>query len=540
VPHGNLATLCHQLKAAPDTAGIPVIHVSTTERQGSSGPVQCSADVCLSSEVKARTLVGTLKSVVLARAIAQDTESRARSAVAGQTLNRYVDAVGKLDEMLAVSSGSTPLCLEPQLGHMRASALRENRYPDTRKGSLTSGTSSVFPIPAHADAILSAVLENTSEAMFISDTAGMILATSKSTVAIFGDIVNDCKGRAVALLDSCDVYGSDGHTPAAGAFARLVRLACQGHDTRDLQMFVRSPVNGFWVSCDAVPLPVAGSRACGCLLTIRDITPRKRADDVLAAGQRELEERTTKLTLSNEKLSRANRELQHFTSVVAHDVKSPLSTVSTLTTWLWEEFADRMDSEGRSYVACVQKAIQRMNRLVNAAHEYARLASSQKPPVAQADAAETLAWVMASLEPEIRATRGAVTSSPLPAVYMNGKDLEQVFQHLISNGLKYGRSDVPPRVHVAAARTGDEWVFSVTDNGAGIDAKDSERLFEPLGRIYTSDGSGAGLGLAICRKIIELHGGRIWLASTGRDGSTFCFSIPDEPDRIDPPAASRD
>jgi PAS domain S-box-containing protein len=414
---------------------------------------------------------------------------------------------------------------------MHATAtLPENRFRDIRSGSLASGkTRSAVPNPANVEAILSSMLENTVEAMIISDAAGTILATSKSAAGIFGDIMNDCRGRAVALLDSCEVYSYDGQTPAVSPFARLARLARNGHETRNEEFFVRArDLEGFWVLCDAVPLPVAGSGGCGCLLTIRDITPRKRAEDALA-------ERATKLALSNEKLAKSIHELQQFTSVVAHDVKSPLSTVSTLTTWLWEEFGDRMDSEAQSYVACVQKAIQRMDTLVNAAHEYARLASAHKPTAAQAEAAETLAWVIASLEPEIRSRCGSVTSSPLPVVYMNCKDLEQVFHQLISNALRYGRPGVPPRIHVSATRAGTDWVFAVRDNGAGIDAKDSERLFEPLGRIYASDNSGAGLGLAICRRIMELHRGHIWLNSRVGEGSTFCFSIPAEPEGSEPP-----
>jgi signal transduction histidine kinase len=541
-PHGDVATLCHQLKAAPGTAAIPVIHTSSSGERRPSEPLKCPADVCLGSRVKQQTLVATLKSAVHPSVAARPGEEPSpRRHIAAETgTRRHVEAVEKLEELVAVSTGSPKFYVASQTERLHPGVTQgEHRDRDITSAAFAPAKArkTMLPNLTSAARILSSVLDSTVEGVIISDEAGMILASSKRTAEILGDIASNCSGREVALLDSPEIYGADGCTRVPDGFGRLVRLACSGCETRDIELFVRAKdPAGTWVLCDAVPLRRENGRVGGCLLTIRDISARKRAEDAVAATQRELEEKTGKLALSNEKLARSNRELQQFASVVGHDVKSPLSTISTLTTWLCEEYGDTMDSEARAYVACLQKAVQRIDTLVTAVQEYARLGSAQRRPSAQVDCSEALAWVMASLQPEIRASAAVVTFSPLPVVCMNGNDLEQVLHHLVLNAVRYGRPGVPPKVHVSAERTGKDWVFSVSDNGAGVDVKDPETLFEPLGRMHSSDSSGAGLGLAICRRIVELYGGRIWLKSILAEGSIFCFSIPVDPEGTEPPS----
>lgn len=230
------------------------------------------------------------------------------------------------------------------------------------------------------------------------------------------------------------------------------------------------------------------------------------------------------LHLANRRLSHSNEELQRFAYVAAHDLQSPLRTIETMTQLLSRRLHGQLDAEDSEVFGHIQTSAQRMQALIADLLEYSRVTGSGTggKPV---DCAALLNGAMENLRTRIRETAAAVTADPLPAV-LAGEQLLRVFQNLIDNALKY-RGEAAPRIHVAAERSGEAWVISVRDNGIGFDMQYADRIFRVFERLQgAGPHEGTGIGLAICRKLIERYGGRIWAESEPGAGSTFFFSLP--------------
>jgi PAS domain S-box-containing protein len=244
-------------------------------------------------------------------------------------------------------------------------------------------------------------------------------------------------------------------------------------------------------------------------------------DDVhdIVTAQRRMQE-------ANHGLERSNRDLHHFASIVAHDLQSPLGTVATMSAWLVEEYRDRLDAQAQEYLAYMGKAVQRMNALVTAALRYSSANGDSRALTEQIDSGDVLAWTLITLSEEIKQRRAVVTSDRLPKVSCSEHALVQLFQNLVSNALRYSVPGSFPRVHVSAIRTANGWTFSVADSGIGIDPTDTARIFELFQRV-NRDKDGMGIGLSICRKVVESIGGSIWVESEPGKGSTFRFTLPD-------------
>ncbi len=230
------------------------------------------------------------------------------------------------------------------------------------------------------------------------------------------------------------------------------------------------------------------------------------------------------LHLANRRLSHSNEELQRFAYVAAHDLQSPLRTIETMTQLLSRRLEGQLGAEDSEVFGHIQTSAQRMQALIADLLEYSRVSgggTGGKP----VDCAALLNGAMENLQTRIRETEATVTADPLPAV-LAGEQLLRVFQNLIDNALKY-RSEAAPRIHVAAERSGEAWVISVRDNGIGFDMQYADRIFRVFERLHGSGPhEGTGIGLAICRKLIERYGGRMWAESEPGAGSTFFFSLP--------------
>jgi light-regulated signal transduction histidine kinase (bacteriophytochrome) len=241
------------------------------------------------------------------------------------------------------------------------------------------------------------------------------------------------------------------------------------------------------------------------VVTIRDITQRKRA---------ELE------------LSESNRNLEEFAYVVSHDLQSPLNTIGVFAQWLSKQYAGKLDSQADQYLEFIGIAIHRMKALIAGLLAHARVATASPKSALPIDCNEVVARTLVSLNADITRTSGIITSDSLPVISATDYEIEQLFQNLIYNAIKYRNSD-PPRIHISSKQDSNEWTFVVQDNGIGFDMVESERIFKPFERLHSaSQYEGAGMGLAICKRIIELHGGRIWAESQPGKGSTFFFTIP--------------
>jgi light-regulated signal transduction histidine kinase (bacteriophytochrome) len=230
-----------------------------------------------------------------------------------------------------------------------------------------------------------------------------------------------------------------------------------------------------------------------------------------------------------EELARSNKELEQFAYVASHDLQEPLRMVTAFTGLLADRYRDRLDARADKYIAYALEGATRMQKLIDDLLAYSRL-GGKTVGLPLADAAEALRNALADLEESLAATGATVTADALPTVAADGTQLAQVFQNLIGNSLKYRRTDVVPEIHVGAERRQGEWLLSVRDNGIGIDPQHFDRIFEIFQRLHgRKEYPGTGVGLAICRKVVERHGGRIWVESRPGQGATFFFTIPDAP-----------
>ena len=239
-------------------------------------------------------------------------------------------------------------------------------------------------------------------------------------------------------------------------------------------------------------------------------------------SDRKREEKKAKLLLAE--LDRSNKELAQFAYVASHDLQEPLRMVSSYTQLLARRYKGRLDTNADEFIAYAVDGANRMQRLINDLLAYSRVSTLGKE-FEPTDFTAILDVALANLKMAIEESGAVVTRGPLPIVMADKLQLGQLFQNLVGNAVKY-HGEEAPRVHVSAEQKGNEWVFAVRDNGIGIDPQYAERVFVIFQRLHTREQySGTGIGLAICKKIVERHGGRIWVESQLGSGSTFYFTI---------------
>ncbi len=227
-----------------------------------------------------------------------------------------------------------------------------------------------------------------------------------------------------------------------------------------------------------------------------------------------------------EELAHSNRELKTFASVVAHDLRSPLLTISGYCQLLEEEFHDRLDLTAHEYLAEIVGGATRMNRLIEDLLEYSRAGRSREP-LQSVDMRSVMIQATANLESLIREQEVRIEIGQMPTVSGDHTQLVQLFQNLLGNAIKF-RRDESPRLRVTATRVDEGWRFAVEDNGIGVAEEHFDRVFQTFQRLQGREYPGTGIGLAICKKIVERHGGRIWLDSVAGQGATFFFTLPDQ------------
>jgi PAS domain S-box-containing protein len=266
-----------------------------------------------------------------------------------------------------------------------------------------------------------------------------------------------------------------------------------------------------WINMSIAPILVEDKAHPRHLCMIEDITERKHVEEKLAAVAAELE--------------RSNNDLEQFASIAAHDLQEPLRMVASYTQLLAERYEGQLDEKARKYIAYAVDGAVRMQQLVNDLLTYARV-GTRGNPIEPTDAGRVLGQAIGDLATAIEESRAVVTHEELPLVRADASQLRQLFQNLLANALKF-RSEEVPRVHVSARDEGRDWVFAVRDNGIGIDRQYAERVFVVFQRLHTRrDYPGTGIGLALCKRIVERHGGRIWFESEPGKGSTFLFTVP--------------
>jgi PAS domain S-box-containing protein len=255
---------------------------------------------------------------------------------------------------------------------------------------------------------------------------------------------------------------------------------------------------------NAVPLFNETLRSRGAVSAFVDITERKRAEEAL---------------------EKSNAELRNFAYALTHDLREPLRMVVNFTQLLAKECEGKLGEDAPKYISYSVEGALRIEALHRALLDYWEITESGLGNISPVDCNQVLSQTLLNLQMEIQQSGAAVTSDPLPTVVAEEAMLGRVFQNLIGNAIRY-RGEAAPRIHISAVRTAKEWLFSVRDKGVGIDPEDAEVVFGMFKRLHGSEIPGTGIGLALCKRMVERCGGRIWVESQAGKGADFKFTIP--------------
>jgi PAS domain S-box-containing protein len=353
------------------------------------------------------------------------------------------------------------------------------------------------------------ILEQAGEAIVVIDPQGVIVRASESARALAGRpilamhfdqaFVLDTGG---APLDAASIFAAT----RAGAVAGLETGLVKNDGAQASVMFSASPLCGHR---DAAP---ESKELLGCVITLTDITAHKRAEQTLA--------------LQAEELQQANSDLRQFAHSASHDLREPLRQLAVFNELLQQKYQTQLGPEAAALIQHSVEAAHRMERLLKGLLDYTQAADAAHRSAGPSEANEVVAKTLGTFDAQIRETGAVVESDALPRLHVHEVHLTQLFQNLIGNALKY-RSEAPPRIRVGAEPMGAMWQLWVCDNGIGIARDYQEQIFGLFQRLHGGGKyDGSGIGLAICQKIVQRYGGRIWVESEPGQGSKFAFTLP--------------
>jgi PAS domain S-box-containing protein len=331
----------------------------------------------------------------------------------------------------------------------------------------------------------------------ITDLAGRIVDLNHETVRVFGWTREEALRRTIEHF----AVGLQG-----APTDRLLYRIQHGETVRNLEALAKAKSGQSVPSLvTAFALTDEDDQAVGFALIIKDITSLKQ---------------------TTWQLEQKNRELRQFANALSHDLGAPLNSIRGYAELLRRRYHGQLDEESTEGLDFIVAGVDRMTRMIGDLLDFTRMECGPSC-FREVDCGKVLAQAVANLDALIKENGAEVTSDPLPIVQGHEMQLVQLFQNLIGNAIKF-RRDEPPQVRVSCEETCDGWQFAVRDNGIGIDSKHFDIVFDVFRRLHADDVfPGTGIGLAVCRSIVERHGGRIWVESTKGQGSTFFFTIGD-------------
>jgi PAS domain S-box-containing protein len=393
-----------------------------------------------------------------------------------------------------------------------------------------------------ANARLGAIVESSDDAIISKTMDGIVTSWNTAAERIFGYSADDVLGKSITLLIPPDRAEEEPEI-----IARLRR----GERIEHFET-IRQRKDGQYihVSLTISPIMNMAGDIIGISKIARDITARKQADEALQKAHDELEqrvkERTVELEQQARELSRSNAELERFAYVASHDLKEPLRMVISYTQLLARRYKGKLDADADEFIRFAVEGATRMEDLIRDLLIFSRLGAT-RGDILPVDMNLVLSRALANLRASIEESGAIITHDALPIVIGDETELIQLLQNLIGNAIKF-HGEARPEVHVSAARCsstlpssprregvatqegvrGSEyWTFAVRDNGIGIPPQYSDRIFLLFQRLHNrAEYPGTGIGLAICKKIVENYGGRIWVESHLGHGSTFYFTLP--------------
>ncbi len=345
------------------------------------------------------------------------------------------------------------------------------------------------------------ILKSMAETLMVIDTDGTIQRVNQAAISLLGYERHELVGRSAGDLfeEGVDVLS----LLKQSGLNDIIRRVDTSVVTKDGRH---------------VPVSLSGSvmhdedgEIQGMVCVAQDITERKQTQEIL--------ERQT------QELARSNSELEQFAWVASHDLQEPLRMVASYTQLLSKRYKGKLDADADEFIAFAVDGAMRMRRLINALLELSRVGARGKDFEAT-DCEAIYDRTLVNLQGLVEESGAVVTHDRLPTVMGDGTQLGQLFQNLIANAIKF-RGDEQLTVHVGAEQRNGHWEFCVSDNGIGIDPEYAERIFVVFQRLHgKGDRPGTGIGLSICKKIVELHGGRIWVKSQPDEGAAFYFTLP--------------
>ena len=349
-----------------------------------------------------------------------------------------------------------------------------------------------------------ALFDAAPDAVIIADIHGKIKMASSKVEQLFGYRKEELIGQDISFLVPDQFMKT-----LTGRLSES-RIALDVAEMGTIQDLVARRKDGteFPAEVSLRPMLIDGQH----LITaaVRDVSQKKKM--------------ISELMNSLQALEGKNKELEQFAYIASHDLQEPLHTINSFVQLLEEEYGESLDKEAVKYLHFIAKAARRMSALISDLLDYSRL--GQKAEMSEVDSEEVLQNTLQNIDSLIQSSGAVIEAGPLPHLWANETMLTLLFQNLISNAIKFRKKDVTPKIRIGAEEQKHFWQFSFEDNGIGIEEEQAEKIFIIFQRLHSrAEYEGTGIGLAQCRKIVELHGGRIWVKSKPGRGSTFYFTI---------------
>lgn len=368
------------------------------------------------------------------------------------------------------------------------------------------------------------------QGVIFQDSEGYIASMNPAAEKIIGYTFNQIQGRTLKDLIGKTIH-ENGQPFNVEEYPSIVALKT-GKEVRNVVMGVYPITKNdyIWLNIHAVPEFRRGEKSpYQVYMTFEDITERKQIDEKLRHARDNLEKQVKERTLELEKvvyeLKRSNEELQSFAYITSHDLQEPLRTIASYAQLIKRRYEGQLDQDADEFIDFMVNGASRMKNMIQGLLNYSHV-GTQGHEFKEFKSEDALNYAINNLKFAIGEKNAEITYDKLPKIFADKNQIASVFQNLIGNALKFQKDGLKPKIHISSKKEDSEYVFSVRDNGIGIEKQYTHHIFEVFKRLHAIDEyEGAGIGLAIVKRIIDRHGGRVWVESEFGKGSTFCFTI---------------